>query len=130
MAGAKGLTLLEVILAIGLLAVVLLAFTGLQITSLRAGAQGRVTQGMVREAQNFLENLRANPGSISALCNPTKKIDITRQTAFCTSTPCRAETNGTLNCPVSEDQATAYRVRLQVPKDRPRLDLETVVYRP
>lgn len=127
--GARGLTLLEVLLAIGLLAVVLLAFTGLQLTSLRAGTQGRITQGMVREAQNFLENLRANPRAIPSLCTPT--LTLAGQAASCTYTPCRAEANGALNCQgVEANQATAYRVRLQVPKDRPRLDLETVVYQP
>lgn len=127
--GARGLTLLEVLLAMGILTIVLLAFTGLQISSLRAGAQGRVTQGMVREAQNFLENLRTNPQAVDSLC--TANLTLAGQPASCTYTPCRAETDGTLNCNgVSANQANAYRVRLQVPRDRPRLDLETVVYRP
>lgn len=61
MGARKGLTLLEVILALGLLAVVVLAFTSLQVASLRAGQQGRELQTVVREMENFMERLRQDP---------------------------------------------------------------------
>lgn len=69
MGARKGLTLLEVILALGLLAVVVLAFTSLQVASLRAGQQGRELQAVVREMENFMERLRQDPQGIPALCN-------------------------------------------------------------
>lgn len=127
--GAKGLTLFEVVLAVGLLAIVLLAFTGLQVTSLRAASQGRITQSLVQEAHNFLNDLRANPQSLPTRC--TSSLTLGQRIATCTYTPCKAQADGTLICQgVASQEATAFRVRLQVPKDRPRLDLETVVYQP
>lgn len=124
---AQGLTLLEVILAIGVLAIVLLAFTGLQITSLRASVQGRITQAMVREAQNFLETLRANPTSIPGRCTQTLSLGGT--SASCQYIPCSL--NGTsLNCTTGVSNPRAYRITLEVPANRPRMTLETVVYVP
>lgn len=125
---AQGLTLLEVILAIGVLAIVLLAFTGLQITSLRASTQGRITQAMVREAQNLLENLRANPSSLPSQCNGTLNLP-GNQEASCTYVPCTLSGEA-LNCGPSVTAPKAYRVTLRVPDQNPRLVLETVVYRP
>lgn len=69
MGARKGFTLLEVLLALGLLAVVVLAFTALQVTSLRGGRQGRELQAVVREMENFMERLRQDPQGIPTLCN-------------------------------------------------------------
>jgi Tfp pilus assembly protein PilV len=124
---AKGLTLLEVVLALGVLAVVLLAFTGLQVTSLRAGSSGRLTQKAVREAENFLESLRTNPGSLPSRC--LSSFTLSGLSAACAYQPCRADGTG-LACGPSVTQPTAYRVTLRVPGDTPRLTLETVVYAP
>ncbi|GAA5335468.1 MULTISPECIES: PilV family protein [Thermus] len=125
--GVKGLSLLEVLLAVVLLSMVSLAFLGLQVTSLRASQSGRLTQALVREAENLLASMRANPGNIEALCRDT--LSLTTATARCTYTPCAAKADGTLECPAT-GTAHAFRVVLEVPKDSPRLTLETVVYRP
>ncbi|MFN4072189.1 MAG: prepilin [Thermus sp.] len=124
---AHGLTLLEVLLAIGVLTIVLLAFTGLQVSSLRASSQGRFTQAMVREAENFLETLRADPHSIPSRCSENLTLGDT--SASCQVSPCSL--NGTsLLCGTDVSNPRAYRVTLQVPKDGPRMTLETVVYLP
>lgn len=123
----KGLTLLEVVLALGLLAIVLLAFTGLQISSLKASSQGRLTQTVVQEAQNLLENLRAQPGSIPSQCGSGIQVGGLRAT--CSYQAC--EINGTtLSCGGSISNPSLYRVTLNIPEERPRLELSTLVYLP
>ncbi len=100
----KGLTLLEVLLALGVLAIVLLAYTGLQVTSLRAGASGRATQAMAREAENFLESLRADPASVGARCGGS--INLGPYRARCTHTPCGVGPDGAPQCPTSGTPAS------------------------
>jgi len=123
----RGLTLLEVLLALGVLAIVLLAYTGLQVTSLRAGASGRATQAMAREAENFLESLRADPASVGARCGGSVNLGPYR--ARCTHTPCGVGPDGAPQCPTS-GTPRLYRVTLEVPGDRPRVRLETLIYAP
>lgn len=123
MGARKGLTLLEVLLALGLLTVVVLAFTSLQVTSLRTGRQGRELQAVVREMENFMERLRQDPQGIPTLCNGDLTLGGRRGT--CTATPCGVAQDGGLACPASGD-ARAFQVVLEVEGKR----LETVVYRP
>ncbi len=122
MGARKGFTLLEVLLALGLLAVVVLAFTALQVTSLRGGRQGRELQAVVREMENFMERLRQDPQGIPTLCNGALTGG---KGGTCAATPCAVAQDGSLACPTSGD-ARAYRVVLEVGGKR----LETVVYRP
>lgn len=124
---ARGLTLLEVVLALGLVAVVLLAFTGLQISSLRASSQGRLTQTVVQEAQNLLENLRAQPRSIPSQCGSGIQVGGLR--ASCSYQACEI-TGDTISCGGSISNPSLYRVTLNIPEERPRLELWTLVYLP
>ena len=123
MGARKGLTLLEVILALGLLAVVVLDFTSLQVASLRAGQQGRELQTVVREMENFMERLRQDPQGIPALCNGALALGGKQGT--CTAIPCNVAQDGGLACPTAGD-VRAFQVVLRVEEKR----LETVVYRP
>ncbi|BDB11001.1 prepilin [Thermus thermophilus] len=123
MGARKGLTLLEVILALGLLAVVVLAFTSLQVASLRAGQRGRELQTVVREMENFMERLRQDPQGVPALCNGA--LTLGGRQGTCTAVPCGVAQDGGLTCPTSGD-ARAFQVVLEVEGKR----LETVVYRP
>ena len=123
MRAPRGLTLLEVLLALGLLAVVVLAFTSLQVASLRGGSQGRELQAAVREMENFMERLRQDPEGIPALCSSA--LNLGRWRGTCTPTPCAVAQDGGLTCPTS-GEARAYRVVLEVGGKR----METVVYRP
>lgn len=123
----KGLTLLEVVLALGLMAIVLLAFTGLQISSLRASSQGRLTQTVVQEAQNLLENFRAQPSSIPLQCRSGIQVGSLRAT--CSYEACEINET-TLSCGESISNPSLYQVTLNIPEERPRLELWTLVYLP
>ncbi|BAW02796.1 prepilin-like protein [Thermus thermophilus] len=107
----------------GLLAVVVLAFTSLQVASLRAGQRGRELQTVVREMENFMERLRQDPQGVPALCNGA--LTLGGRQGTCTAVPCGVAQDGGLTCPTSGD-ARAFQVVLEVEGKR----LETVVYRP
>ncbi|MGC8877112.1 prepilin [Thermus sp.] len=111
------------LLAMGLLAVVVLAFASLQMTSLRGGRQGRELQAVVREMENFMERLRQDPQGLLSLCNGP--LTLGGKEGTCTATPCAVAQDGGLTCPTS-GEARAYQVVLEVEGKR----LETVVYRP
>ncbi|GLV47334.1 prepilin [Thermus sp. LT1-2-5] len=125
----KGFTLLEALLALSILGIVLLAYIGLQATSLKALQGGQATQALAREAENFLVYLRANPTAIPGRCR--EDIPLGPARAACTFVPCRAEADGSLACAgVNPKEAQAFQILLEVPRERPRLRLETVVYQP
>lgn len=130
MRATKGLTLLEVILAIGLLSVVLLALVGLQVSSLRAGNTGRGVQSLTRQAENFLEALRRNPGQIPTVCaasgaNSGGEVSVGGRTGRCTYELCAVGSDGTLTC--GGTTGALYRVTLSVPRERPQVTLRTVI---
>ncbi|MEZ0348091.1 MAG: prepilin [Thermus sp.] len=129
MRATKGLTLLEVIVSIGLLGVVLFALVGLQVSSLRAGNTGRGIQTLTREAENFLEALRRNPGQVTSLCAASGSttggtVTLGGKAGRCTYETCALETDGTLIC---GSGGSLYRVTLRVPADRPQVTLRTVI---
>lgn|GEM_PF-141415 len=130
MRATEGLTLLEVALSLGLLSVVLLALVGLQVSSLRAGSTGRQVQALTREAENFLEGLRRNPGQIASVCAAGGSstggiVTLGGKTGRCTYEPCAVGTDGSLTCGGST--GSLYRVTLAVPADRPQVTLRTVI---
>lgn len=116
-------------MSIGLLGVVLFALVGLQVSSLRAGNTGRGIQALTREAENFLEALRRNPGQVASLCAASGSttggtVTLGGKTGRCTYETCALGTDGTLTC---GSGGGLYRVTLRVPADRPQVILRTVI---
>jgi len=119
----KGFGLLEVLVAVFIFGLAVLAFTALQASSLRGGMQGRELQSTLRGMENFLEQVRTRPGYISSLC--AGEVQVGRVRGRCSYTPCVLSPEGT-TCDGSYSLATFYRVRLEAGN---RV-LETLVYAP
>lgn len=120
----RGLSLLELLIALGGLGVVLVAFLGLELTALKVGARGRALQAMVREGENFLEALRSTPQGV-ARCR--EGVRLGGWSGSCRATPCALDPGGALVCRPGLPSPLAYWVRLEVPRARPELRLETLI---
>ena len=123
MTATKGFSLLEVLVAVFIFGLAVLAFTALQASSLRGGRQGQELQSTLRSMENFLERVRTRPGDLSSLC--TGEVQIGRVRGKCSYTPC-ALSPGEVVCDDSYSLAVLYKVRLEA---RNRV-LETLVYAP
>ncbi|MDW8018263.1 MAG: prepilin [Thermus sp.] len=120
------MTLIEVVVAVALLALVLLALVGLEGLSLRVGRESREVQRLTREAENFLESLRRNPGQVPTACGEGSTLSLGGSTGRCTYRSCTLAPDGGISCGGS-GSANAYEVTLEVPSPNPRVVLRTVV---
>lgn len=128
MRAPKGFTLLEVVLAVGLLAVVLLAFTGLQVTAIRALGDGRDRQEAAKLAENFIEDLRRDPAKVPVAC--TDSLSLGRYGGACAYVPCALAPDGSLACGAGISSPSAYRVEVVARKgDKELARVEGVVGR-
>ena len=123
MTATKGFSLMEVLVAVFIFGLAVLAYTALQASSLRVGRQGQELQSTLRGMENFLERVRARPGDLSSLC--VGQVQIGRVQGECSYTPC-VLSSGQVVCDDSHSSATLYRVRLEAGN---RV-LETLVYAP
>lgn len=124
----KGLTLLEVLLAVVLLAVVYLALGALQTTGLRTVESGRRTQEAASLAESFLEDLRKDPSRLPQTCSGNLTFGGGYR-GSCTYTPCSLEGEA-LACQEGIPSPGAYRVRVTVSRGGKELvSLEGVVGR-
>jgi Tfp pilus assembly protein PilV len=115
---------MEVLVAVFIFGLAVLAFTALQASSLRAGRQGQELQSTLRGMENFLERVRTRPGDLSSLC--TGEVQIGSVQGECSYTPCALSPGGGVVCGGSSSSATLYKVRLEAGN---RV-LETLVYAP
>jgi prepilin-type N-terminal cleavage/methylation domain-containing protein len=120
----KGFSLLEVLVAVFVFGLAVLAFTALQASSLRGGRQGQELQSTLRGMENFLEQVRARPGDLSSLC--AGEVQMGRVRGRCSYTPCALSPGGGVACGGGFSSATLYKVRLEAGN---RV-LETLVYAP
>jgi prepilin-type N-terminal cleavage/methylation domain-containing protein len=120
----KGFSLMEVLVAVLIFGLAVLAFTALQASSLRAGRQGQELQSTLRGMENFLERVRTRPGDLPSLCGG--EVQIGRVRGRCSYTPCALSPGGEVTCEDSSSSATLYKVRLEAGN---RV-LETLVYVP
>jgi len=120
----KGFSLLEVLVAVFIFGLAVLAFTALQASSLRGGRQGQELQSTLRGMENFLEQVRARPGDLPSLC--AGEVQMGRVRGRCSYTPCALSPGGGVVCGGGSSSATLYRVRLEAGN---RV-LETLVYAP
>jgi prepilin-type N-terminal cleavage/methylation domain-containing protein len=119
----KGFSLMEVLVAVFVFGLTVLAFTALQASSLRAGRQGQELQSTLRGMENFLERVRTRPGDLSSLC--TGEVQMGSVQGECSYTPCVLSSGGVV-CDDSYSLAVLYKVRLEAGN---RV-LETLVYAP
>jgi prepilin-type N-terminal cleavage/methylation domain-containing protein len=120
----RGFSLMEVLVAVLIFGLAVLAFTALQASSLHAGRQGQELQSTLRGMENFLERVRTRPGYLSSLC--TGEVQIGRVRGRCSYTPCALSPGGEVTCGGNSSSATLYKVRLEAGN---RV-LETLVYVP
>ena len=123
MSATKGFSLVELLVAVFVLGLAVLAFGALQASSLRGGRQGQELQSTLKGMENFLERVRTRPGDLSSLC--TGEVQIGRLQGECSYTPC-VLSSGEVVCDDSYSSATLYKVRLEAGN---RV-LETLVYAP
>ncbi len=123
MGATRGFSLVELLVAVFVLGLAVLAFGALQASSLRGGKQGQELQSTLRGMENFLERVRARPGDLPALC--AGEVQIGRVRGRCSYTPCALSPGGGVTCGGSSS-AALYRVRLEAGN---RV-LETLVYAP
>ncbi len=124
MTATKGFGLLEVLVAVFIFGLAVLAFTALQASGLRTVRQGQELQSTLRGMENFLEQVRTRPGDISSLCAGEVQIGGVR--GRCSYTPCALSPGGGVACGGDSSSATLYKVRLEAGN---RV-LETLVYAP
>jgi prepilin-type N-terminal cleavage/methylation domain-containing protein len=125
----KGFSLLEVLVAVFVFGLAVLAYTALQVSSLRGVRQGQELQSTLRGMENFLERVRTRPGDLSSLC--TEEVQIGGVRGRCSYTLCVLSPGGEVVCGSSSAtlygfSATLYRVRLEAGN---RV-LEALVYAP
>jgi len=120
----KGFSLVELLVAIFVFGLTVLAFTALQTSSLRVGRQGQELQSTLRGMENFLERVRTRPGDLSSLC--AGEVQIGRVRGKCSYTPCALSPGGGVVCGSNSSLAALYKVRLEAEN---RV-LETLVYAP
>lgn len=113
-------------MAIAVLALVLLALVGLEVSSLRVGRDSREVQHLTREGENFLESLRRNPSQVPTACGANSTVSLGGKTGRCTYRTCTLASNGSIACG-SSGSGVAYEVTLEVPSPNPRVVLKTVV---
>ncbi|MFZ8812415.1 MAG: type IV pilus modification PilV family protein [Thermus aquaticus] len=111
MTATKGFSLLEVLLAVFVFGLAVLAFTALQASSLRGVRQGQELQSTLRGMENFLEQVRARPGDLPSLC--AGEVQMGRVRGRCSYTPCALSPGGGVVCGGGSSSATLYRVRLE-----------------
>jgi type II secretory pathway pseudopilin PulG len=116
--------LVEVLVAVFIFGLAVLAYTALQASSLRGVRQGQELQSTLRGMENFLERVRTRPGDLPSLC--TGEVQIGRVRGRCSYTPCALSPGGGVECDDSHSLATLYKVRLEAGN---RV-LETLVYAP
>jgi prepilin-type N-terminal cleavage/methylation domain-containing protein len=120
----KGFSLVEVLVAVFIFGLAVLAYTALQASSLRGVGQGQELQSTLRGMENFLERVRTRPGDLSSLC--TGEVQMGRVQGKCSYTPCALSPGGGVVCDDSYSSTTLYKVRLEAGN---RV-LETLVYAP
>jgi len=120
----KGFSLVEVLVAVFLFGLAVLAYTALQASSLRGVGQGQELQSTLRGMENFLERVRTRPGDLPSLC--AGEVQIGRVRGRCSYTPCALSPGGGVVCDDSYSSATLYKVRLEAGNRT----LETLVYAP
>jgi prepilin-type N-terminal cleavage/methylation domain-containing protein len=119
----KGFSLMEVLVAVFIFGLAVLAFTALQASSLRGGRQGQELQSTLKGMENFLERVRTRPGDLSSLC--AGEVQFGSVQGECSYTPCVLSPEG-VACDDSYFSATLYKVRLEAGNRA----LETLVYAP
>jgi prepilin-type N-terminal cleavage/methylation domain len=120
----KGFSLVEVLVAVLIFGLAVLAYTALQVSSLRGGRQGQELQSTLRSMENFLERVRTRPGDLPSLC--TGEVQMGRVRGKCSYTPCALSPGGGVVCGGNSSLAPLYKVRLEAGN---RV-LETLVYAP
>jgi prepilin-type N-terminal cleavage/methylation domain-containing protein len=120
----RGFSLVELLVAVFVFGLAVLAFGALQASSLRGGRQGQELQSTLRGMENFLERVRARPGDLSSLC--AGEVQMGRVWGRCSYTPCALSPGGGVVCGGDSSSATLYKVRLEAGN---RV-LETLVYAP
>ncbi len=124
MSATRGFSLVELLVAVFVFGLAVLAFGALQASSLREVGQGQELQSTLRSMENFLERVRTRPGDIPSLC--TGEVQIGRVRGRCSYTPCALSPGGGVVCGGGSSSATLYRVRLEAGNGV----LETLVYAP
>ncbi len=114
----RGLTLLETLIALVVLAISVLAFSFLQTSSLRTNTDSRRGQDAVAVVQQVIEALRAQPTSLASagVCTgvaiPSNRY--TGLSSTCTKEGCSVNLAGTLSCQVGLLNPAAWRVTVTV----------------
>jgi len=108
-AGTAGLTLVEVVLAVGILAFVLLTVAALQGSSLQVTAETAATRASVRLAENEIELQRLSPSSTCTTTMP-EGFSCTVDVLPCT------QAAGAIACTAATDpsSATSSAVRVTI----------------
>lgn len=113
-----GLTLLETLIALVVLAISVLAFSLLQTSSLSANTGARRSQDAVALAQQVVEALRAQPSQLASpgVCNGTT-VPSNRYTglsSICSRESCGISLAGALSCQVGLLNPTTWRVTISI----------------
>jgi type II secretory pathway pseudopilin PulG len=116
--------LVELLVAIFVFGLAVLAFGALQTSSLRGGKQGQELQSTLKGMENLLERVRTRPGDLSSLC--AGEVQMGRVRGKCSYTPCALSPGGEVVCDDSYSSTTLYKVKLEAGN---RV-LETLVYAP
>jgi len=112
MRSARGLTLLEVLIAIFILGVAVLAALTLQHTAFRATTKARVAKAAAAIIRDRIERMRAQPSDLSDLC--TSNEEINGFTMNCVKTPCSLTDNSgatNITC-ASGENADLYKIEI------------------
>ncbi len=121
----KGLTLIEVAVAIALLSLVLLSLLGLELAAVQSAKSARWQREVQALAQNFLEGL--TPGSVPGLC-PSEGSVVRlgpKVSATCRSVRCALGEDGTPVC--GTGAGTAFLVELAYPAEAPKARMRKLV---
>ncbi len=120
----NGLSIIEFLIALAIIAVVMLAVLGLQTTSLKSSRQALRMQQATALAKAEIERLRSSPIGLPESCS-TKSAN--GYALSCTSIPCVMESSGP-RCETTVSSPTAYRIQIEVSRDsQSLLQIQTVI---
>jgi len=92
MRSTRGLTLIEVLIAIFIMGVAVLAVMALQNSAFKATSKARIAKAAAAITRDRIERIRARPDAIDNLCKSGEEVN--GFTMNCTKTPCALENNG------------------------------------
>jgi len=121
----KGFSLIEVLIAVIILSVAVLAIARLQDTGLKAVREARLMRQATDLARAKLEQLRANPGGIPGQCQGNQALG-GGFVLSCSQTTCSSiSSSGSCTAGVG---TAAYQISMQVNRqNKEYLNLQTVV---